>query len=151
MKRLLNCLLVISFVVSMIVTGCAAPTVPPETTEATQLLPAKPEWQQKWEGLLSAAQKEGKLTIYSTMAPELSRAFYDKFGERYGIKIEFVIGRGAEVAERLIRERSAGIYQADILMPGATTALTSLKPAGILGNIGELLVLPEVLDGPYYI
>src|SRR6516165_3450521 len=63
-----------------------------------------------WEKLVKAAREEGRLTIYGTTIFE--DVFRDFFQKAYPeIKLSFAVGRGAEIAPRLMQERRAGIYQ----------------------------------------
>lgn len=57
-----------------------------------------------------------------------------------------ISARGGEISERLIRERRSGIFLADVYFGGATTSITSLKPAKVFDPIEPQLILPEVLD-----
>ncbi len=56
------------------------------------------------------------------------------------------MGRSAEVTPKLVRERSAGLYLADVIGAGATSMILETKPTGILAPLEPMLVLPEVMD-----
>jgi iron(III) transport system substrate-binding protein len=68
------------------------------------------------------------------------------FEKKYGIKVEWVNGRGEELTQRMQTEKTAGISTVDVVMSGDATTLTVLKPRGLLGKIGAQLILPEVTD-----
>ncbi len=123
------------------------------TTTASLALPkdtpvksSKAAWESKWEDVLTAGKKEGVVRIYGTWTPAVRAALTKAFGSRYGISLEFVVGRGAELVPKLTAERQAGLNLADVIGTGTNSFLTLMKPAGLLGPLEPLLILPEVLD-----
>lgn len=100
----------------------------------------------EWDNILSEAKREGAVTIYSIAGGPTIDAVTKLFEQKYGIKVEFIPGRGSELIQKMIREQRAGLYLADILHAGLSSQILVAKPAGILGNSEELLKLPEVTD-----
>ena len=101
-------------------------------------------WKGEWDKTLEAAKKEGQLTIYGSADFE---ALYGEFNKKYPeIKITGVFNRGADVAKRLMAERRADKYLADIYVNGMTTGYNVFYKAKALDPIPPLLVLPEVTD-----
>ncbi len=121
-----------------------APTKPP--TQA----PAKPSWQEEWDKTVAEAKKEGKLVIACTGGAEVKAALDKAFREKFGIDVEWLVGRGSEITSKIFAERQAGLFLSDLYLAGATTPIAVLKPAGALAPIKPLLVLPEVLDTKAY-
>src|ERR1035437_9849927 len=74
--------------------------------------------QGEWNRVIEAARKEGKLVIYASTIGDARMAISKAFTDKYGISIEFVQGRGAELVQRLSTERSAWIYQVDVGFQG---------------------------------
>ncbi len=105
-----------------------------------------PGWEGKWENTLLAAKKEGTLRLYATWTPTVRNALTKAFASKYGIKMEFVVGRGAELVPKMTAERQAGLNLCDVIGTGTNSLLTMMKPAGLLGPLEPLLTLPEVLD-----
>lgn len=99
----------------------------------------------EWEKVTKAAAKEGKLTLYSEVGTELRTSFIQAMKD-YGINLEIISGRGAEMAEKVIRERKSGIYDADLYISGLATIVNVMKPAGVFASMDPMLVLPEVRD-----
>lgn len=99
-----------------------------------------------WDKVVTAARKEGKVTIYTTSGPAQLEALKNGFKKAFGLDIEFLSGRGAELREKLFRERQNGMYLTDLFLMGASGMLTDFKPAGALDPIKPMLMLPEVLD-----
>ncbi|MDZ4247268.1 MAG: extracellular solute-binding protein, partial [Dehalococcoidia bacterium] len=121
----------------------AAPTTAPTVMPTEK---PKPDWEVEWEKTLAAAKQEGTLMIYSTPSGDIIRALADAFEKKYGIKVEFVNGRGEELTQRLQAEKSAGLKVADIIMSGGTTTQTVMKPRGLLGKLDAAFILPDVKD-----
>ena len=70
-------------------------------------------WKADWEKSVEAAKKEGQLTLYGSPDFEgLFGEFHKKYPE---IKITGVFNRGADVAKRLMAERRADKYLADLI------------------------------------
>ena len=103
-------------------------------------------WEADWNKTLEAAKKEGKGTIYTTASSSTRVNLTKAFNEKYGIQLEFVMGRGSEMVEKLGMERRNNMFLADIYLGGATTPTTSFKPKGFLAPLKPLLVLPEVTN-----
>ncbi|MPZ78338.1 MAG: extracellular solute-binding protein [Deltaproteobacteria bacterium] len=101
-------------------------------------------WKAEWEKTVEAAKKEGQLTIYGSADFE---TLYAEFNKKYPeIKITGVFGRGADVAKRLMSERRADKYLADIYLNGMTTGYNVFYKAKVLDPIPPALMLPEVTD-----
>ncbi|MDP2725494.1 MAG: extracellular solute-binding protein, partial [Syntrophales bacterium] len=103
-------------------------------------------WETEWNRVVEAAKKEGKVMIYSTPGGDVIRAAANAFEKKYGIKVDWINGRGEELAQRIQTEKVAGIRAVDVIMSGDGTTITVMKPRGLLGRIGNQLILPEVKD-----
>ncbi len=110
----------------------------------------KPAWQQEWDRTVAAAKQEGRLVVAITGGPELRQLFSQGMKEKFGITLEFVTGKGAELAEKIGAERRAGLFLEDVYVGGGTTLISVLKPSGALAALRPLLLLPEVLDDKAY-
>lgn len=155
MKKLVIMMLFFSIIAfSYLLGACARPVEnapPPEGKvpgETSKNLPARASWEEKWETLLSAAKKEGTVSVYHTWNPPVTAAITKAFKDKYGINVEFTpFERGTEFMARYQTETRAGLNLADVIAAGGASTLVSMtKPAGLLGEIEPLLALPEVLD-----
>lgn len=137
-------------VISSFLVGCARKELIPAPSDiSTATLPEaqKEVWEVEWQKILAEARKEGKVVILTTSGSEVRNALSKKFKEKYGLSAEWIqASRGGELAQRLFRERDAGLYSADAFIGGSTTMLIQLKPRFILDPLPPLLVLPEVTD-----
>lgn len=101
-------------------------------------------WKADWEKTLQAARKEGQLVLYGSADFEMLFAeFQKKFPE---IKVTGVYGRGADVAKRMMSERRAEKYLADLYVNGMTTGYNVFYKAKALDPLAPVLILPEVID-----
>ncbi len=133
------------------VSGCQPPSTaatPPASTKvaSSSTAAAKPAWETRWNEVLEAAKKEGKVVVYTTAGAEVRSTLIDDMSKKYGIDVEVVSGRGPELTAKLTAERRAGLYAVDIYQGGVTTPLSNWKPAGFLDPLDSALILPEVTD-----
>ncbi len=101
--------------------------------------------QQQWDRLIAAAQKEGLVIVGMQLGPEVRQAMSEGFKAKYGISIDFVVGRAAENIPKLTAQRQSGLYLMDVYIDGLSSQL-QLKEAGLLDPLEPLVVLPEVAD-----
>ncbi len=108
-------------------------------------VPSNESSESRWQGLIEAAQREGKVVVYAAGwgQTELT-AISNGFKAKYGISVETVTGRGPEIAEKVLREQKAGLHLADIFVTGTQTGLLVLKPADILASLDPVFLLPEL-------
>ena len=105
---------------------------------------AQATWQKEWQQTVQAAKKEGKVVLHVSESYEpIFREFQKKFPE---IKVITVSGRGSQIAQRILAERRAGKYLADLYMSGSGTPYRHFYKRGILDPIKPALLLPEVVD-----
>src|SRR5438093_4942634 len=115
---------------------------------------AQSDWKKQCVATVEAAKKEDEVTIYGPHNPVYQQVwaiFQKSYPE---IKFSFVPGKGSDHAQRIVAERRAGKFLADLLMGGSST-YASFAP-GTLAALKPLLILPEVgdlsawFDGKFY-
>ncbi len=74
------------------------------------------DWRREWEKTLYAAEKEGKLTFYSSSAYALVFRHFQKKYPR--IEVVSWTGRGSQNGARIMAERRAGKYLPDLWIMG---------------------------------
>src|SRR5262244_3908338 len=106
---------------------------------------AQPDWKKEWEKTIEAAKKEGQVNVYIGGWEVVleSGAFQKAYPE---IKVTWVGGRGGEAAKRILAERRAGKFIADVSSEGITSNYRSLHGAKSFDPIKPALLLPEVTD-----
>jgi iron(III) transport system substrate-binding protein len=98
-----------------------------------------------WDEVVTAAKREGVVVEYTAyVGAPTNRTIAAAFQSKYGIKIDFVEGRGNELRERIRIEQSAGRFLGDMLHHAqiATTTIqrndNALQPHGGLPSAGRL-------------
>jgi ABC-type Fe3+ transport system substrate-binding protein len=107
-----------------------------------QATAAEIAWEVEWERTVKAAEQEGQVVVYKIAHDAEWHAFQKKFPK---IKVILVPGGAAQVQQRILAERRAGKFLADVIRLGGGTS-TSLYKAKALDPIGPALILSEVKD-----
>jgi len=104
---------------------------------------SKPTWQSEWEKTLEAAKREGQVIVYisgyEAILPDFEKEFPD-------IRVTAVTGRGNQLGPRLLAERRAEKFIADVSSTGANPNYQQFHAAKALDPIKPALILPEVTD-----
>lgn len=101
-------------------------------------------WRTEWEKTLQAAKKEGQVTIYAANVYEqVFREFQKQFPE---IHVVMVAGTGDQIGPKIMTERRASKYLADLYISGTGTGHDVLHRAGALDPLKPAFLLPEVSD-----
>jgi ABC-type Fe3+ transport system substrate-binding protein len=114
----------------------------------TSAAESKLSWQRDWEKILDGAKKEGEVRLWGEQEithPDIIAAFNKEFPF---IKAVTVSGRVGDLMPRIIAERRAGKFLADIYSGGlGGRSFFDFHKAGVLDPIKPVLLLPEVVDG----
>ncbi len=142
--------LVVIFLALMVGILPAAPSSAAPSMTAGKAAPAPSVaagWEKQWNNVLEAGKKEGIVVIYSLWRPETRTTLTKAFLEKYGIKLQFLpFSKGSDLMVRVQKEKQAGLNAVDVIGGGYGTLVATMKPAGLLGSLNPLLMLPEVLD-----
>lgn len=101
-------------------------------------------WQAEWEKTIQAAKKEGRVTIYGAASQGFLAVNAGVFQKRFP-EIQVLTVRGASALPRILAERRAGKYLADVVVGGTSTTY-GLYLAGALDSLKDSMILPEVID-----
>lgn len=106
----------------------------------------KPGWETEWQNTLAAAKKEGQVSLY--IYHNAAHIVAEKFRAAYPeIKVQMFQGRGGMIAQRIVAERRAGKYLADISLEGFNSNYLILhRKVKAFDPIKPALILPEVAD-----
>jgi len=105
----------------------------------------KPAWQADWDATLQAAKKEGQIFIYAAIGP-YHPAIFAQFQVAFPeIKVTLAHGNSSRISPRLMAERRAGKYLADVYL-GGPTSLYSFYQNKLFDPLTPQLILPEILD-----
>ena len=97
-------------------------------------------WEEDWNKTLAEAKREGQVNVYLSYDVLLPH-FQKEYPE---IKAVAVVGRGNDLTQRLISERRAEKYLADVISTGPRNS--DFYHAKIYDPLRPALILPEVLD-----
>jgi iron(III) transport system substrate-binding protein len=114
-------------------------TIPADAAES------KLSWQTEWEKIVKAAEAEGEVNVYVVDYPRFAVSQFQKAYPK--IKLVSIDGpSGPALSSRLMAERRAGKYQADLYIAGQGTHVSVLYPAKALAPMPPAFILPEVKD-----
>jgi len=99
-------------------------------------------WVGEWDRTVKAAEQEGQVVVYKIANDSEWQVFQQRFPK---IKVVLIPGNAAQILQRLMAERRAGKFLADVVRLGGGTA-TSLYKAKALDPISSAFILPEVSD-----
>jgi ABC-type Fe3+ transport system substrate-binding protein len=102
-------------------------------------------WREEWERTVGAARKEGQVSLYGGQEithPDIVAAFNKEFPF---IKVLSVAGRAADLMMRIVAERRADRYLADVMASGPNGP-RMLYLGKALDPIASSFILPEVAD-----
>ncbi|HEY2990238.1 MAG TPA: extracellular solute-binding protein [Candidatus Binatia bacterium] len=104
---------------------------------------AQSDWKKDWENTLQAAKKEGQVTVYIYRYERMLEAFKKDYPD---IKVVTVTGTGNQLGTRIVTERRAEKYIADIFSTGPNSAFNILYKGKALDPLKPAFILPEVKD-----
>jgi len=125
---------------TLLIQGLAALSL--STFLSPRAISAEISWETEWERTVKAAEQEGQVVIYKISGDTEWQSFQKKFPK---IKIVLVSGGAAQIQQRLLAERRAGKFLADVVRLGGGTT-TTLYKAKSLDPITPIFILPEVKD-----
>ena len=104
-------------------------------------------FEQEWSKLIAAAKQEGTVAIASGGAPSRQyRPVVDAFQKKFGIKGEVSTGSATDTVNRVLAERKAGRYTADVALISSRESNQRLIPSESLIPFAPLLIHPDVVD-----
>lgn len=107
----------------------------------------KPGWKSAWEKTVRMAEEEGRLNLYVFSEGPVTFQTLEAFQKAYPkIKVTSVKGRGSQLVLRIMAERRAEKYLADVYTGGKSSVFSVLYRGKVLDPIGPHFILPEVAD-----
>ncbi len=152
--RKMHFLTLTGLALAIVAAACSSPatrkpepagTPSPAATVAISTGSGKQPWERQWETTLSAAKREGKVVVYTSLGAQTRADLAKAFQNNYGIELEFVSGTTADLLAKLVRERQVNLYLADAIIAGAGATIP-MKSYGIPDSFEGVLMLPEVTD-----
>ena len=100
----------------------------------------------KWDALVTAAKKEGKVVVIGPPDAVVRKALPEAFKAKYGITVEYIGGRGSDTIPKLRAERGSGIYTVDVSFGGSTGLATTYYGEKFIAPLKPELIDPDVTD-----
>ena len=130
------------FTLSLLMAAACFSALPTDAAES------KAGRQAEWEKIVAAAKKEGEIRLWGEQEithPEIIAGFSKEYPF---VKPVTVSGRVGDLMPRIIAERRAGKYLADLYSGGlGGRSFFDFHKAGVLDPIKPALFLPDVVDG----
>lgn len=145
MKSKCHFLLIVLGLFSLMVACTQPPSFSPTPAAVAQKVGGQTSgWEADWNQLVIDAKREGEVMVYATTPVDTTRRLSQMFMEQYGINVDWTIGSGAPLLQKLKAERAAGLFVADV----GTFALqyTAQGLIGITDPIEPLLIRPDIKD-----
>jgi ABC-type Fe3+ transport system substrate-binding protein len=129
------------------VPGSAAAASPKPVASAGSSLSG--DAQAKWDALVAAAKKEGKLTLTvgAGGGAEARQNIPPAFKEDFGIDVEVLVSPSSQMVTRLKQEQASNQQTMDVAIGGADTMYLSLYGEKLIAPMKPLLIHPDVLNG----
>lgn len=113
---------------------------------------AQEAWETTWNTVLSAARKEGVVVVSGPPGVAQREAVTRGWAKAYpDIKLEYTGARGSAIATRVVRERTAGQYQWDIILASTGPVVFNLIPINALAPLRDALIKPDIADDKTWI
>src|SRR5262245_57243159 len=105
----------------------------------------EPGWEAKWNHIVAAGKKEGKVVFAAAPDPLMRRLIPEKFTARFGIRVEYLAGRSSDMGTRLQMERQGGIFSVDAVTAGVQSMSAHFYREKLIDPLKPALILPEVV------
>lgn len=113
---------------------------------------AEEAWEITWNTVLNAARKEGVVVVSGPPGAAQRQAITLGWAKTYpDIKLEYTGARGSAIATRVVRERTAGQYQWDIILASTGPVAFNLIPINALAPLRDALIKPDIADDKTWI
>lgn len=113
---------------------------------------AQQDWQAGWASVLGAARQEGVVAVSGPPGVSQREAIVSGWTKAFpDIRIEYTAARGTEIVDKVVRERSANLYNWDIILASTNPTVFSLVPIHALALLRDALILPGIADDKSWI
>jgi iron(III) transport system substrate-binding protein len=117
------------------------------TVLASGGLRAEEGWQAKWQKTLEAARGEGKVFVSGPPGAFQRQAITSAWAKAFpDITLEYTGARGTQIVAKIVRERTAGLYNWDIIIASTSPTVFSLVPIDALAPLRDALIKPDIQD-----
>jgi ABC-type Fe3+ transport system substrate-binding protein len=108
---------------------------------------AQPAWQQEWDKVLAAAQKEGVVVVSGPPSAVQRGVIIKEWAQDFPkIQLQYTGARGSQIMSKVVRERLAGIYNWDAVLASTDPTVFDLGPIHALAPLREAIIKPDVTE-----
>jgi iron(III) transport system substrate-binding protein len=105
-----------------------------------------------WNSVLEAARKEGVVVVSGPPGAFQRDAIVTSWAKAYPeIELQYTGGRGSAVISKIVRERTAKLYNWDIILASTNSVVSNLVPINALAPLRDALIRPELSDDKTWI
>ena len=105
-----------------------------------------------WNTVLEAARKEGVVVVSGPPGAFQRDAIVTGWAKAYpDIQLQYTGGRGSTVISKIVRERTAGLYNWDIILASTNSVVSNLVPINALAPLRDALIKPDLTDDKTWI
>jgi iron(III) transport system substrate-binding protein len=113
---------------------------------------AQDGWKVQWDKVLAAARKEGVVKVSGPPGPFQRQAITETWAKSFpDIKLEYTAARGSQIVSRIVRERSAGVYDWDVILASTDPTVFSLVPINALAPLRDALIIDDIAQDKTWI
>ncbi len=106
---------------------------------------AKEAWEVTWDNLLTAAKKEGTVTVSGPPGAFQRQVITAEWAKTFpDIKLEYTGARGTQIVAKIVRERTSNLFNWDIVLASTSPTVFSLVPIDALAPLREAIVRPDI-------
>ncbi len=131
MKKVLMVSLMILLMVSLLLSCTSKPAATPVPTAPPAPkapAPTEPPKESVWDKTVKAAREEGMITLYASwIRKDAEKTITEVMNQKYGIKVEWVMGRGAQNNEKVRMEFQTGNHVSDLIAGGHTVGVVQMQ------------------------
>lgn len=105
-----------------------------------------------WNAVLAAAKKEGVVIVSGPPGAVQRDAIVSSWAKAFPeITLQYTGGRGSTVISKIVRERTAGLYNWDIILASTNSVVSNLVPINALAPLRDALIKPDLTDDKTWI
>jgi len=113
---------------------------------------AREPWEDKWDALVAAARAEGAVSVSGPPGLQQREAITSVWAESFpDIKLDYTAARGTQIVAKVVRERTAGVYNWDVILSSTDPTIFALMPIKALKPIRDALIVPELTQDKTWI
>jgi iron(III) transport system substrate-binding protein len=113
---------------------------------------AADNWQQVWNNTLTAADKEGVVVVSGPPGASERQLITTEWAKTYPkITLDYTGARGSEIIPKIVRERTAGIHNWDVILSFTDPTVYALTPIHALAPMRDAFIMPDLTDDKTWI